>query len=177
MLPFTVTGGLPESVMRFAETVRLMLSTVDIDPLQECYLMIDEADVASGECHRRPGLHVDGYWYPAAQCHGGEHPNPGHRPSPKPSPGKHSGVGNRAETVLLASNYEAAAVYTGAYERDFITDWRGGDCSDIDVSGLARIPLSAGRAYALDAFSLHESLPVRSQTRRTVVRINVPGLA
>lgn len=177
MLPFTVRGGVPATVARYAGVVDDMLRTVDVDSNQECYLMIDEAVVEPGVAHRRPGLHADGYWHPAMYCHGGgghsprpaHHPLPAPRPRPRPRP--------KAEALLLASNYSACRALVGTYTRDFLARWDGGDCSTVDTSGMLPMTLDANRVYKLDVFSLHESLPVRERVQRAVVRINVPGAA
>jgi hypothetical protein len=182
MLPFKPSLGSP--VPRFAEAVRQMLAALpELNPEQECYLMVDEGLVQPGRAHRRPGLHVDGYWHVPASCHGPSQPYhsptpPRHRPTPGWSPApRHSASGNRSEALLLASNYPAARAYTGAYRRDFEGDWRGGDCSELSLANLQRLDLQAGLCYRLDALaSLHESLPILSTqpVRRTVVRINAP---
>ena len=44
------------------------------------------------------------------------------------------------------------------------------------MTGLEVVTLVGGLVYRMDVFSLHESLPVERALRRTVVRINVPGL-
>ena len=202
MVPFTVREGLPAELARFAPTVEAMMSGLDVDPAQYNYIMIDEAEVRPGEFHRRPGVHVDGYWHPAAQCHGGGgHGGGGHGPSPGrhgSTPGGHGslpyytppakGPGVRkvkrpptrkahaGEALLLASSYSSAVAYLGTYWRNFEEAWRGGDCSELDLRHMAPVHLQAGVAYHLDVFTLHESLPVREATRRTLVQINVPGV-
>ena len=87
----------------------------------------------------------------------------------------YSAGGDHPEALLLASNYSACRALVGTYTRDFVADWRGGDCADLNVRDLRPVELEGGRVYKLDVFSLHESLPVRESVRRTLVRINVPG--
>lgn len=178
MLPFTRSAGVPAHVERFQGTVDQMMRDVDVDRDEELYLMIDEADVAPGVAHRRPGLHVDGYWHPRWLLHGGHSPFPAHAPWPPPeppTPSKKEPPKNRAhEGLLIASNYTAARAFLGEYERDFLGDWRGGACSDDIAKHMSELQLEAGFVFHLDVFTLHESLPVRENVRRTVVRINVP---
>jgi hypothetical protein len=208
MLPFTVRNGLPKSIGRFETTVAQMLEGLIVNPDQECYIMIDEKEVHPGNFHRRPGLHVDGYWDPGTRGHGGHRaschrptPSPGHTPAPKPRhrgespghcaapghapywsptppppPGHRSGPAKTTEALLLASNYSAARAVTGQYSRDFVTDWRGGDCSDLSTYGLKEVLLQANRCYHMDVMTLHESLPITESVKRTLVRINVPGV-
>lgn len=187
MLPFTKTGPLPSCIGRYADTIRAMMGTVEVAPDRECYIMIDESEVAPGATQRRPGIHVDGYWHASpAKCHG---PAPSHRPvsppyrghQPVPSHGPlpghrplHSGSSSHSEAILLASNYSACRAYAGQYSKDFESSWAGGDCSDLDVSRLDPMQLEAFRIYRLNVFSVHESLPVTQAVRRTLVRVNAP---
>lgn len=63
MREFRLETGLPEDLKRWQPTVDQMLVGVDTDgPI---YLMVDQKFVAATTTHRRPGLHVDGYWNPA----------------------------------------------------------------------------------------------------------------
>uniref|UniRef100_A0AB39CDE9 Uncharacterized protein n=1 Tax=Pseudomonas phage HRDY3 TaxID=3236930 RepID=A0AB39CDE9_9VIRU len=83
MHEFRMEQGLPENLRRWQETVDQMLVGVDTDgPI---YLMIDQKAVKANVTHRRPGLHVDGYWHPMIQAHGGG----GHGAQPAPS--RHDG--------------------------------------------------------------------------------------
>lgn len=87
MLPFFQKEGLPENLKRWQPTIDQMLDGVMTD--QPIYLMIDQAFVSAGKNHRRPGLHIDGYWNPSgghdghkvksslAGSHGGHKSNSG----------------------------------------------------------------------------------------------------
>ena len=101
MREFRLETGLPEDLKRWQQTVDQMLVGVDTDgPI---YLMVDQKFVSATTTHRRPGLHVDGYWNPAGawndgqkpwnaiSAHGGVSP-PAHGPR-----GSHSGVGRRRD--------------------------------------------------------------------------------
>ena len=177
MLGFTLASGLPSAAKRYQAAVDQMMSSVSVATDQECFLMVDEKLVGPGKTHRRPGLHVDGYWRPVAHCHGGAPPTrPGHHPAPSPSPSPgHSPRGESAEAILMASNFAASVALLGAYQRDFEKDWRGGDCSDVDATTLTPVTLESGATYVLDVFSLHASMPVTENVRRTLLRINVPN--
>lgn len=176
MLPFTTASGLPKSAERFQDIVDQMMLSVCVSRSQVCHLMVDEKYVAPGDCHRRPGLHVDGYWIAGLRCHGGKHsPVPQHHsPSPEePKPKKNKK--KATEAILLASSYTAARAFVGNYERDFIADWRGGDCSELGLGGLKEVTMRAGVTYLMDVFTLHESLPMDKAVLRSVLRINVPN--
>lgn len=62
MLEFTKKHGLPFTLKHWQPTVDAMLDGVGTDgPI---YLMVDQSEVKKGSYHRRPGLHIDGYWNP-----------------------------------------------------------------------------------------------------------------
>lgn len=68
MHEFRKSTGLPPEYARWRDTVEQMLTGIDTDgPI---YLMVDQGVVAPGQTHRRPGVHIDGYWNPAMLAHG-----------------------------------------------------------------------------------------------------------
>lgn len=178
MLPITKRDGLPSNLARWQPTIDSMLLGVDVDgPI---YLMIDQGIVKAGTSHRRGGPHIDGNWNPGISAHGGggggwgPPPSPGHRP--KLSHGS-NGCGWNAENfspeaLILASDVTASCAYVGEIDGDPV---EGGDCSHLDLSTALRVPLIAGKAYAGNVTMVHESLPVPTDCKRTLVRLNVPG--
>lgn len=183
--------GLPASIAHWQATVDSMLEGVDTDgPI---YLMVDQKVLRAGDLHRRPGVHVDGYWHPAIQAHGGGHkltahgsvpPPPGHQPEPRrhgaisakgrwgvPSDWSHADF-SEPEAIILASNVQACRAYSGEYHGK---PGDGGDFSHLDTHGLIRTDLSPGVVYAGNVCMLHETLPVMQDCARTLVRLNVPG--
>ena len=199
MREFTKASGLPADLTRWQDTVDAMLDGVDTSgPI---FLMVDQAPVRMATTQRRPGLHVDGYWHPALQAHGGgggghssrpaepvgghRHNSGGHRgaPTPEPAaPGAHRGGGgghlhggDYAETLILASDVLGCAAYVGAFDGQ---PGEGGDCAHVEASGLLRVDMEPGCAWAGHTLHmLHESQPVRRDCLRTVVRLNVRGWA
>ena len=201
MREFTKAAGLPSALARWQDTVDAMLDGVDTSgPI---FLMVDQAPVKVATTHRRPGLHVDGYWHPALQAHGGggghssrpaepvgghRHNSGGHRGTPTPTTppvpdvgghrGRRSGhfhAGDDAEALILASDVLGCAAYVGEFDGKPAS---GGDCSHIDAGGLLRVDMEPGRAWAGHTLTmLHEALPVRRGCLRTVVRLNVKGWA
>jgi hypothetical protein len=182
MREFRKEDGLPFDLARWQPTVDAMLSEVDTDgPI---YLMVDQALVSAGAAHRRPGVHIDGYWHPALHAHGTPTPSPGHSGQPPaPTPGRHiwaaGGHGHIIrnddtvpEGLILASDVAACRAFVGQWEG---APGEGGDCRHIDLSGLHPVILQSGIAYAGNVAMLHESLPVPLDCLRTVVRLNVPG--
>lgn len=172
MQEFHKNAPLPVQYARWQSTVDQMLGGIDTNG--PVYLMVDQALVKGGQPHRRPGVHVDGHW--VINAHGGSGHGSRHGPVPYPrhQPGPlHQGSSAQGEALVLASDVEACAAYVGEYERDFVADWRGGDCSDLDLSQLNRVDLYPNHVYIGDVFTLHESLPVQHDCRRTLVRLNV----
>jgi hypothetical protein len=235
---------LPRDLKRWQLTVNQMLEGIDTDgPL---YLMVDQKIVSPNTSHRRPGIHIDGYWIPAIQAHGGG----GSHVGVEESAGRHSGHGShtgivpererieteipvgrikhkkspqerfntidprtgkpklkasgewrsywetpkleantpgdwrapawqmevntmkRPESIILASDVVACRALLG--------DWSGivgdgGDCSHLDLSHLSERIMEAHTAYVGNVGMLHESLVLPVETKRTVVRLNVPG--
>lgn len=80
MRPFFKHEGLPEHLSRWQPTVDAMLDGIDTDcPI---YLMIDQKEVKANTTHRRPGMHLDGFWIPQLQAYS----EPGHGIDPKSIP-------------------------------------------------------------------------------------------
>ncbi len=226
MLPFYKKEGLPSNLKHWQRTVDSMLDGVNTEDV--IYLMIDQGFVKANTYHRRPGVHIDGYWNPGINGHGGHridmngshgghritmsghsHESGGHSTSisvPSGAHVTHSGghivtpnnedVGHRTkpsgghsisptpkrrmgevvindwepEGLILASNLTAARAWNGFYDgmpKD------GGDCSHIDLSNLKEMEMMAGYAYTGNVTMLHESLLIKQDAYRTVVRLNV----
>lgn len=187
MRSFLQKDGLPSDIKHWQPTVDAMLEDVQTD--MPIYLMVDQQFVARGAPHRRPGLHVDGYWNPGVDGHRGTghgsvsahgpYPYPGHDSTPSGPPRHypnrgHNNVSPFPEGLLLASNVQACIGYEGIYEQDFESNWDGGAIK-VDVSHMYPTLMKAHRVYAGDVFSVHESVPVPFDCHRTVVRLNVPG--
>lgn len=192
MREFYKKDGLPPDLRdRWQGTVDAMLEGVETDG--PVYLMVDEGVVKAGDPHRRPGLHIDGYWRAGRHtghtmsAHGPRHIPyypPSHRPS-GPShmstAGKWEGNGDWSwadadfkapEGLLLASSVTAARAYDGVFTG---TIGEGGDCSAVNIEGMEEVPLTQGFCFAGNVSMLHESLPVGADCRRSLVRLNVPG--
>lgn len=168
MRPFTKRDGLPFDLARWQPTVDAMLDGIDTDgPI---YLMIDQGVVRAGMSHRRPGVHIDGYWVPSIDGHGG------HRASLS---GWDTGNGRwknsefrEPEAIVLASTVQAARAYSGEFSGQ---PAEGGDCAHIDLSQMQPHDMQSGIVYAGNVTMLHESVPILVQQTRTLVRLNIPG--
>lgn len=182
MREFTKRDGLPVDLTRWQPTIDAMLDGVTTEgPI---FLMVDQGFVNAGNTHRRPGPHVDGRWITGIQAHG--QPRPHHSPLPEPCPAppipypRHSMSGGShghrfngaSELLVFASDVLGCHAYVGNYEGIPSSD---GDCSHVDVRGMATIDMKPGIVWAGDALTLiHESIPVRYDCLRTMVRLNVP---
>lgn len=149
MVPFRPAYGLPAKLARWQPTVDQMLQGIDAPG--DVYLMVDQSVVKAGEPQRRPGVHIDGNWVPGDS---------------------HGAVGGYPETLLLASDVEGCIGYAGHFSG---RPGEGGDCSHIDLSGLKRTALKPGYVYAGNVTFLHESVAVKEDCQRTLVRLNVPN--
>lgn len=198
MLPFFQNEGLPSEFNHWQSTVDSMLMGIETE--EPIYLMVDQAFVKGGNAHRRPGMHVDGYWGGTAhrgQGHGGHRISahggtPNHGGAPLTHGGqpadaywksdkRHSASTDGGwdvidlsapEGIILASNIQACVGYTGLYDEQLLG--KGGDASHIK-GHFNRIDMEANHVYAGNVAMLHESLPVSADSFRTVVRLNVPG--
>lgn len=167
MREFTIMSGLPHDLSHWQETVDDMLTGIETD--ESIYLMVDQQEVKDGQLHRRPGMHVDGYWNAALNFHGGGHE--GRR--------RHSSGGSSwsepdfsyPQAILLASDVSACIGYEGSYD-GLIGE--GGSADGI-YGDLTSKRFESGKVYAGNVGMLHESIPMPVSARRTVVRLNVYG--
>jgi hypothetical protein len=150
MQPFLNWHGeilLPAKYQRWIPTVKAMLR--GIESALPMFLMVDQSRVAAGKSQRRGGVHIDGNW--------------SERPGDKFNP---------AEILVLASDVEGCRAYLGEYPEAQVG--KGGDCSAVSLSGRKRVRCVADYAYVGTVATLHESIPIRRNCERTLVRINVP---
>lgn len=188
MRKFNKKNGLPQDLKRWQPTVDAMLDGVDATG--DIFIMIDQGFVRGNTTHRREGLHIDGYWHeisnghhghrltPIAGKHTGEGESSGrHRPYCKNINGHgglHAGWENQdfslPEDLILASNISACRALIGEYECVFK---QGGDASHINTQHMTEIMLKENIAYKGNVTMLHESLPIKYDCYRTLVRLNV----
>ena len=203
MQGFTKKGGLPTYLRHWEETVDAMLEGIETDG--KIFLMVDQNLVKAGNTLRRPGLHVDGYWHDGSMSLSGHNHPSGHYFDPPATPSKpvekppekkpkakpenlpwlpasnqtnykhagHQMAGMEKEAILLASNIFGCVAFTGNYEE---LPQDKGDCAHIDTSGLKRVEMAPNVVWAGHCLTmLHESVPVKRDCLRTVVRLNVQG--
>lgn len=194
MIPFMQREGLPKELQHWQETVDDMLDGIKTH--EPIYFMADQSYVHAGLTHRRPGVHVDGYWIADTTGHGGSGRHQGgvHR-SRRPgfhSPGRHRGSGTHAsgrwefpdwrfidfsapEAILLASDVQGARAWTGLYNEQLIGD--GGAADKVPTELMSSLDLKAGRVYQGNVATLHASVPHGESVYRSMVRLNCPGVS
>jgi hypothetical protein len=162
MLP--VRGRLPSQYARWQNTVDQMLE--GISPPVGVYLMVDQGEVRCGESLRRPGLHVDGNWIAEFGRHG--HMHASRWDHPRPGFKHHSYT---PEAIILATDVLGCRSYVGDFDAVIGS---GGEC-EADTSRMHAVDLEPFCAWTGNVTMLHESIPMQRATKRTVVRLNVPG--
>lgn len=178
MIPFIYDEGLPKEIQRYTSVISHMFQNVNFHRNHLAFIMIDESDVQVGEYHRRSGKHVDGNWEKVNRTtqvgnFSSGHSAPRHgAPTYKTTTSIEcaNNVGN--QSILLLTNYASCVAYEGTYVRDFGANWDGGSCHDVDVSHMNPVMLEANRVYKIDSATIHESLPVKENVKRTLIRIN-----
>lgn len=163
MMPFRledVRGTLPDNLSRWREPLATLCS-MSIVREGIAYLTIDEALVREGETHRRPGLHVDGI-------------------GPDGSAGGWGGGGGYGSSGMLTSSSHVGCVACVAWDQYF-DGWPlpDGDCSNLrdQTENLMKVIMEPGIVYHFGPLTVHESTPVREDTRRQFVRVSMPSNA
>jgi hypothetical protein len=173
MRPFLKEKGLPKDLSRWQGTVNQMLDGIETD--KPIYIMIDQTKVKKKNPHRRPGVHIDGYWSPG-NGHRVDIHRPGGRGHSSHRGGSHCGWADadfkEPEAIILASNIPGCKGYTGVFEGPI---GEGGDCEAIDLSRTTPFVMRPNIVYAGNVCCLHESIPMDEERERTLVRLNVPG--
>jgi len=157
MMPFRVHNDgsidLPVANMRWMPTIKAMLAGI-FTSSNDLYLMVDQAEVKAGQPHRRGGVHIDGNWVDAA---------------------KEDKLFNPDELLLLASDVFGCKAYTGIYDLRQVGS--GGDCTNVKLENAKEVRMEPGYVYAGTVATLHESVPVAQDCKRTLVRINAARCA
>ena len=167
MREFTKKGGLPKDISRWQPTVDQMLEQVDTKgPI---YIMVDQGWVSPTQPHRRPGPHIDGYWIPSMQCHGG---SGGDASSGNWKTGWSHQDFSQDEALLLASDVPSCIGYKGEFKG---TIYDGGSVKEEEITSLDKVMLDSNTVYYGNVTMIHESIPYFEKTKRTLVRLNVPN--
>jgi hypothetical protein len=164
MIPFTKEKGLPKYLEQWQNTVDMMLAEVDTKGI--IYFMADQGNVKAAQSHRRGGLHVDGVWDATINGHRGGHISTAARWR---GDSRWNDVGG--QLLLLASDQAGCTGSIGQFEE---TEWNMGDYTHLHYKDFDTHTLEPNKVYSGDALSfLHESIPVKQDCLRTLVRLNV----
>jgi len=123
------------------------------------YLTIDEKELTLGKTHRRGGAHVDGVWVPEMKAHA--------------EPGRHVIRAVDGGGLVLLSNIQGCKAWAGDFHGE---PGEGGDLESIrgQLDAAPSILLAPQNAYCLNAWGIHESIPVAASVQRSLVRITLP---
>lgn len=161
---------LPTAFSRWADTVSALLDRV---PMAEgtVYLTIDEKELTPGKSHRRGGAHVDGVWIPAIKAHS----DPGRHAIRAGDWDDRGYWSHRAAGggLVLLSNVEGCKAWNGEFNG---IPGDGGDLEHIraQLEVVEAVTLTRNNAYLLNAWGIHESIPVREPVQRSLVRLTLP---
>ena len=211
MMPFDFTdyNSLDEQQLRgWKKTVVEILRThAPIIHGRIGYLTIDEALVAAGTTHRRPGLHVDGgYAYGGSPSYGGNSSSYGGNPSYGGSssssyggsPSYGGGSSHRDSAPYGGYSrvtYGGGSVYGGSIHQGgmilaantigtkmYPQIFQGnpgpqGDCEHLRAECAAGTIMGDQEAWWCNSLCVHEGLPVPEDTKRQILRISTPSFA
>ncbi len=131
------------------------------------YVTIDEAVVGAGECHRRPGLHIDGVGGWGGGNWGGYEGKDGIEAP------WHLKCADYATGMILLASHPLCKAYYQSFQGD---PGYEGDCEhlreEIATDGTW---LLGGRSYWVGTKCVHEGLPAPAVTKRQFLRISSPS--
>lgn len=161
--------SLPKPYDRWAPVVEKMISKCS-NIKGTAYLTIDEKLVRQNTSHRRGGPHVDGNYLYAWSDEGsgwltGEN---GRMLSEEKHRDQYCA---NTGGMLIVSSHEACKGWNG---RIAGIPAQGGDCSRLDLSEMEEFMLSPNVVYWGNSTFVHESLPVKQDVYRQLVRITLP---
>ncbi len=118
------------------------------------YLTIDEQDLEPNQTLRRGGLHVDGYYHGRSGAWGGG-----------------GGWGSVGNGMLTVSNTAHCHAYLGVIQGSPKDE---GECDHLTMPNDGEL-FAANEIYWVDGACVHESVPVKEQTKRQFVRLSMPN--
>lgn len=119
------------------------------------YLTIDEKELKASETLRRAGLHVDGYYHGRCGAWGGG-----------------GGWGSVGNGMLTVSSTPHCKAYLGMIDGEPESE---GECDHLDLTGIQGEIFEANQVYWVDGACVHESMPVKEDTKRQFVRLSMPN--
>lgn len=163
MQPFNLEDGV---LSPFQDIVDQMIA---VSPITKgrAYLTIDSKFTKQGKTHRRPGPHVDGNYLFDWGGGGWLTGRAGRELSPEDHKRQYcSPLGG----TLITSNVEGCQYWEGEY-KDIPA--QGGDCAHFNLGSPAL--MTPNHIYLMNSTGIHESIPMKSHSLRTLIRITLPN--
>jgi len=136
------------------------------------YFTLHGKKLKKGETLRRGGPHIDGNYEPHHMSFGSGGGNGWKvgESGPEINTGLHARQYNKPTGgIIMASNYESCLGWLGDYEGH---PNKGGDCSHINLD--EPFTLDRNKVYYGNNHFIHESLAVKDDVHRVLVRITMP---
>ena len=165
MLPIIIgdPSSLPLAYQDWTSAFRRLSSFATRYIGQVGYLTIDEAHVTAGATHRRPGLHVDGWYRGEAGGWGGG----GGGWAGGDSVGGGTGM-------IVACSRDGARLWSGTFEGQ---PEPSGECERLRSQLGPEWEMPPGVAYWCSPLCVHEAVPARESGPRVFVRLSLPSKA
>lgn len=184
---------LPPELERWDGLVYKIANSCRIMEPRLAYLMIDQTVADEAGMTRRPGWHIDGYWSALGQRHSGHTSSPPrHRPIPAPrppyrhGPQPHHSAGQsedwstatfeEPEMIALWSDVGACLAWSGDFEGPVGEGGSVPEKNYLDADGHMIFQRDS-QIICGNVTMLHTTLPIEPGRRRTVVRLNIPGVS
>jgi hypothetical protein len=148
--------SIPDFLFHWKNT---FLQLFDISHIKNgiAYITIDEKIVKKDETHRRKGLHVDGVFEGHAECTFG---------------------GGTFGTIKDGMYLASSEIGCRAWNQSF-NGWAGyeGECDHLldQCKPENEVILNKNKIYWLGGLCVHESIPMKKDTKRTLIRMTLPN--
>lgn len=170
MLPFELSS-LIDVPLQFLDCVENMICNLP-KLYGVAYLTVDGRTITQGETHRRGGAHIDGN-YIDYLCSWGNGGGNGWKVMEGgvilTSKEHEMSYENENGGMLMASDFVSCKGWNGEYDNK---SGVGGDCSHIELKN--GFNLDKNTVYYGSSQFIHESLPIKQDTHRTLIRITLP---
>ncbi len=164
-------ASLPEDLQQWWPTLDVCAKHTPQHKGKVVYLTVDEKQVPAGKTHRRPRLHVDGYWKTEAG-HGGVWGGGGGGGAWGGGRGTASWQGGTG--LLTVANHPGCRAWAQDFEGRPEVE---GDCEHFRDQCDEGQVLKPGTLYWMNPACVHESLPMTKGVKRQFLRISLPSNA
>lgn len=160
---------LPDEYYQYKDALNKMLSN---SPVKKgiAYVTIDNKLVTKGNSHRRGGPHVDGNFLFGWGTGGGNGWLTGHAGRILSKEKHEEQYCSNLGGTLISSSYAACKAWRGEFKEQ---PKQGGNCEHIKLD--KGIILESNKVYLMNSTCIHESLPVKENVERSLIRITLPN--